>query len=186
MTTKIISTRSGAAPAPVTDHPIMVEFQQTADETVANTITETTIVGSGVGSFSIPANTMKVGDRFILRAEGLISDTGNPSFNIRIKLGATTILDSGMQNLGSVSNSHWVVDASFIVRAIGVSGSIMPVGSFITALGDHFELITLSPITIDTTVVQAADFTAQWATASVSNTITSQLLSASMLSVSVP
>jgi hypothetical protein len=61
-------------------------FSQIADgPSVGNTLIETSIVGSGIGSLTIPANTLKAGDSFHLKIGGLISTQPNHKITIRAK-----------------------------------------------------------------------------------------------------
>lgn len=151
-------------------------FISTADATVANTAVETSIVPAGVGSTTIPSESLnQVGAKFKISVQGIISDSGNPLFTLRSKLGGVTIGDSGANALGSISNDHWIMEVEFVVRTIGVSGTIMATGSFITEQGDHFGLVNLGTIVIDTTQDQIFDCTVEWGTASASNSVTGQI-----------
>lgn len=163
---------SGAWAAPV----ISEAFEQTADKVIANSVVETSIIGTGVGTLIIPAGTLKVGQRVTLMAQGIISDTATPTFELRYKLNGVEILTSGAQTLGAISDDHWVLDVDFVVRSIGVTGSIMPSGGFLTEQNDHFGLVVLAAVTLDTTIAQTVDVTGEWGAASASNTITSQIL----------
>ena len=152
-------------------------FISTTDAVVLNTTDETTIVSTGVGSVIIPASKLnKIGVKFQTSVQGIISDTGNPSFELRVKLGGLTIGDSGANSLGSILNDHWRMDLEFVVRTIGVTGTIMATGGFVTAKDDHFSLVNLGTLVIDTTVDQTLDVTVQWGSANASNTVTCQIL----------
>ncbi len=151
-------------------------FISTADAVVANTVVETTLISSGVGSITIPAASLNVvGMKYLLSCQGIISDTGNPTAQFRITLGGVLTGDSGTNALGSISNDHWILTQEFVVRTIGVTGTIIATGGFLTSQNDHFALINTTTITIDTTVDQTVDVTMQWGTASASNTVTAQI-----------
>jgi len=150
-------------------------FQQTADKVVANTVTETTLFGAGVGTLVLPASENKIGKSFRVRVQGIVSDTATPTLNIIVKLGGVTLSLTGASTLGAVANSHWAIDFLITIRSVGTTGTVMAAGSFVTEVGDHFGLTITTPVTIDTTVDQTLDVTATWGTAAAGNTITSQL-----------
>lgn len=150
-------------------------FEQTADQTVANTTTETTIGGPGEGSTTIPSTLLKFPQHFLLRAQGIVSNTATPTINIRFKLNGVTFASTGAQTLGSVSNDHWSAFIDFLIRSEGSTGTVMVTGGFLTSNNDHFAMINTAVQTIDTTIDQTFDITAEWGTASASNTITSQI-----------
>jgi len=71
-------------------------WSQTADgPLLANTTTETTIIGSGVGSLTIPADTWIKGQSYELRMWGEISAIVNDGMNFSINNGPTKIVDTG-------------------------------------------------------------------------------------------
>lgn len=150
-------------------------FISNADAVVVNTITETTLVASGAGTVTIPAANLKANAKFKIKIQGIISDTGNPTFQLRATLGGTLIGDTGANSLGAVLNDHWFLEIEFVVRTEGVSGTIMASGAFLTEQGDHFGMANTAAIVINTTVAQTLDVTAEWGVASASNTVTAQI-----------
>ena len=152
-------------------------FVSTADETVENTAVETSFVAAGNGSRIIPGNSSKVGDRFVFTAEGRFSAMSNPTARIRFKLDTTIIADTGALVIGNGADDHWILRGQAIVRSLGVTGTAMVAGSFVTTLGDHFKFVNLVPIVTDTTISRLIDLTIEWGTASVSNSLTCQVSS---------
>lgn len=161
---------------PISNSVVRTLFAQTADKTVANTTAETSLVGTGTGSLIIPANEGIIGTTFRLRLEGIVSNTGNPSFRLKAKTNGTILSDSGSFTFGNVSNDHFVVEGTATLRTLGVNGTISVVASFMTSNGDHIALINTSPVVIDTTINQTFDFSVTWGIANAANTITSQNL----------
>lgn len=140
-------------------------YSQTADgPSVGNTLVETSIVGSGVGSLSIPANSFKVGDSYHAKIGGLISTQNNHEITIRAKSGNIVLETTGIITLELATNQPWELELDFTIRAIGVSGEIKTNGNFIynrdtgtytgKALGD-IEVF-------DTTISNTLDITAEW------------------------
>lgn len=158
-------------------------YVSTADATVANTATETTLIGTGVGTLTLPANFFIAGRTIRIQARGYFSSTNlGPTLRLKIKLGSTVLLDTGAQALAllAATTREWMVDAAITCRTIGASGSV--IGQGLATLMDLASAVgsatseEMSNVggatTIDTTATQAVGTTAQWGTASASNTIT--------------
>ena len=158
-------------------------YSQTSNSTpITNTTTETTLIGSGVGTLSVPANGFKVGDSFRADFGGILSSLNNATLNIRVKTGAVSLATSGIQTLPSTSNSIFLLTLNFTIRAIGGPGvaSIVTLGTFydIKQSNDQqqgFSFNFVNNTTFDTTVSNTLDVTAQWGAASNSNSIYSDI-----------
>jgi len=158
-------------------------FISNADVIVANTTAATSLVGTGTGSATIPAVTLKLGTKIEIKLQGIHSTTANPTADFSVALGGVTIGSTGAQTLSNTTNSHWDLALEFVVRSIGITGTVMPTGKYTNASNDHFGLVNLAPVTIDTTVAQTVDITIQYGTASASNTATAQILEIEELNV---
>jgi hypothetical protein len=107
----------------------------------------------------------------------------NQTITIRVKAGAITLLDSGLQNLGSsVVNDVWSLNIDFTIRQIGGVGvaSIVSLGSFHytktnNASVQGFGFNVVNNTTFDTTVSNVLDVTVQWGSASTGNNIYSDI-----------
>jgi len=170
MSLKWIRTGSGEASA------LTPLYVATANDTVANTVTESSITGTGQGSLVVPANARVVGGRNILTAQGAVSTSGNPTIRIQLKLGSIVLADTGAQSIGNQTDGHWEITAESVPRTLGVTGTLAIAGSFMTD-SEVFGFVSPSLVVIDTTAAATADVTITWGTASVSNSITMQLLS---------
>lgn len=149
-------------------------FTQTQSVTVANTVTETTLIGTGVGSLVIPANTLQVGMTVKGWALGFHSAVANPNIQVRVYFGSTVVLDTGIVTSGNSTNAIWEARGFVTVRSIGVSGTVAAQGFYMEGQGgpNLFGMVNTSTVTIDTTASQTINMTVQWGTASASNTIT--------------
>jgi hypothetical protein len=152
---------------------VMVDFVQTAAGTVANTVAETTVIGtvSGPGKTLI-ANRFTVGKNFKGRFRGRYSTTGTPTLQLKVKLGSTVILDTGAIVLGSgVTNKYFELEFDVTCRTTGVTGTVFAEGK---AIFDTVvvPIVNTAAATIDTTIPQVVDVTATWGTASASNIVT--------------
>jgi hypothetical protein len=153
-------------------------FAQTASVTVASTASETTLVGAGAGSATIPANAWYVGKTIRVRVSGYLSDTGTPTLTVKIKFGSTVILTTGAITLASgVSNVGWQIEGTITCRTVGGSGTVFAQGTFQYNNSVPTNIVNTAAVTIDTTASQAVSATATWSASSASNTITATNLS---------
>ena len=154
-------------------------YAQTADSTVVtNTTTETTIIGTGVGTLTVGANEFSVGDSFRADFGGIISNQNNNTIRIRVKAGSVILADSGVQTLNATTNDVWSLSINFTIRALGGAtvASIVSLGVFkytktTNATIEGFSFNTVNNTTFDTTVSNTLNVTVQWGTASINNTI---------------
>lgn len=145
---------------------------QTASVTVANSVAETTVLGTSIGSKTILANVTKIGGRIKATVSGIISNTATPTLTLKLKLGSTVVLSTGAITTPSgLSNSLLLLKIDATFRTVGGSGTIIGQG-FAILNGTIFPLTLTATVTIDTTANQEIDVTAQWGTASASNTLT--------------
>lgn len=178
-------TSGSSGTSPVLPLPVVYGlYSQTANSTiVTNTTAETTIIGSGVGTLSVPANGFSVGDSFRAILGGVINATNNQTIRIRMRTGAVLLLDSGLQNLGSaVTDDVWSLNVDFTIRQIGGAGvaSIVSLGSFHytktnNASVQGFGFNVVNNTTFDTTVSNTLDITVEWGSASTGNNIYSDI-----------
>lgn len=154
-------------------------FSQTADATVANTITETSIIGTGIGSVTLPANALTVGKVINVLGGGIFSTTGlTPSLTVKVKLGSTVLATVAISDLlGSATGAPFQFNLMIVPRSTGVSGSVQITGninySSTTLTGRGFARLDNggTAITVDTTISQAFDATGTWSAASASNSV---------------
>lgn len=146
-------------------------FVATATATVANTASETTIIGTGVGSLTLVANFFSIGKSLRIKLMGVISNTGTPTINIRFKLGATTICLSGaVTTPASLSNDLFVADILLTCRTIGATGTVFAQGQL--QIGDTVsQMPATAAVTVDTTGTLAVNVTAEWGAGDPANTI---------------
>jgi len=148
---------------------------------VVNTTVETTIIGSGVGTLSVPANTFKVGDSFIAKMCGLMSCLNNSNLTINITANGISIVTIPLLNLDTATNKIWDLVIDFTIAQIGGVGvADMHVnGTFSYTkqsnnefLANNFLISNLPAF--NTTILNTLDIKATWGVASTSNSIQSQ------------
>jgi hypothetical protein len=168
-------------------NPLVGLFSQTTSSTpIANTATEGSLIGSGVGSLSVPANAFKVGDSYHAKLIGHISCNSAATLKLNIKAGSVILADTGIIDLDTISNRHWEINVYFTIRAIGSAGtaSIASGGifSYTKNSGLNFEGTNFSIVnddTFDTTVSNALNVTAQWGSANAADSIYSEIFTLS-------
>jgi len=158
-------------------------FAQTASSTpITGTIVETSLITSGVGTLTVPANTFNVGDSFHAKLIGHVSCVGSAILEIRVKSGSILLADTGSIALDTSTNKHWEIDVYFTVRSLGAAtvASIVSGGlfSYIKNSGTNFEGTDFSIInntTFNTTISNTLDITAQWNSTNAGNSIYSEI-----------
>ena len=138
--------------------------QTTQSATLTNTTTETSIVGTGVGSLTIPANHFVVGDSYHAKIGGVISAQNNDTITIRIKTGSTVLATTGLITLEAVTGMGWECELDFTVAAIGATGSMCTNGNFAynRDTGSLEGFVFQDVETFDTTIANTLEITAEW------------------------
>ena len=158
-------------------------FAQTADGgPVTATTVETTIIGPGVGTLTVPANGFSIGDSFQASLDGIISCVGTATLHIHVKTSTGVILaDTGIITMDSATSKSWLMNLYFTIRTLGAAGtaSISSGGlfSYIKNSGTNFEgyvLNTINNTTFDTTINNTLVITVQWNTTNAGNSILSK------------
>lgn len=152
---------------------------------VSNTTTETSLftgaTASAGSTLTIEAGSPAAGSVYRLRLDAPYTTTGTPTLRLRIKLGSTSVGDTTAFNATTgTANGRSFVEAYIFVDSVGASGSVraelfgnlMPTPSGTAT--PAFFVGSLGAVTIDFTANQTIDVSAQWGTASASNTITMQ------------
>jgi len=143
-------------------------FAQTVQGPTINTAPEQSIVGTGVGSLSIPANGFTIGDSFHAKLGGKINATGGGGRSeiiVKIRSNGTVLASTGIFDLDNATNQGWELELDFTILSIGASGSISTNGDFVYTKNnarDVYGYIFQDVQTIDTTVVSTLDVTVEW------------------------
>lgn len=150
---------------------------------VTNTNLLESIVGVGIGTLSVPANTFVKGDSFHAVLGGELTCQNNTDITLDIVSGSTILATSGILRLGASTNRSWRLLMDFTIREIGGTGtaSIVTNGGFTYSRNNTngFEGInfnSLNNTTFDTTIINTLDIKVQWAVASPSSSIHSDVL----------
>jgi len=155
-------------------------FTQTADKAVTNTASATSLLGTGNGSPTIPANAAAAGRTFRLRLSGTIGTAATPgNLTLALKLGTTTIAAATLAALpASASGAGWQAEFDVTFRSAGSAATVIATGAVAHDSGTGRGGASLNPggntATVDTTAALAFDVQATWSTANAGNTITSK------------
>lgn len=153
---------------------ISLLFVQTADATVTNTITETTIIGSGIGSLIFPTNYFVVGKTIRLRIGGVYNTPilVTSSVTIKIKLNSVVVATVTTSSLFvGATNLEFDGEILLTCRTVGITGTVIVHGDieYGTGVTGTIAVDSLNnagnTTTIDTTIVNTLDVTIIWDTA---------------------
>jgi len=156
-------------------------FTNSATKTVTNTVTETTIIGSGSGSLVLPANYLTSGRQLRILIGGIYSTPAiTPgTLTIKIKLGSTVIASGTASGLlTSATNAAFSGSAKIVCLTTGAAGSLVIDGSVNYSVGNNLARFVLdlnntgNSVTLDTTASQTLDVTVTWDTANASKSVT--------------
>lgn len=145
-------------------------FTQTADKTVTNTVTETSIVGTGVGTATLPANFFVAGKSVRFKIGGVYSTPVSvPSIVVKIKLGSTIIAQVTTTSLlSNASSLEFNGEVTLTCRSTGASGTVMTHGyiEYATGITGTIAVDALNnggaTTTVDTTASKLLDATITW------------------------
>ena len=142
---------------------------------------EASLIGLGVGSLSIPANSFKIGDSYLAKMCGILTCTNNEVLHIHVRSNGIIIIDALDYTLATTTNKYWDLSLDLTVTKIGGAGvaELFSNGIFsynknaaVAMEGTHFGQV--SNTTFDTTIDNTLTITAQWITNNAANTIRSQ------------
>lgn len=157
-------------------------FAQVQSITNTNSTVETSMIGAGQGTLTIPSNTFPIGGSYTIFCGGSISCLNNSVLDIKVYggLGGLTLLESiPTMTIGTTTSKWWGLNIYLTVRAIGPAGvaSISAravynqnVDAGNNLFGNSFH--TINNTTFDTTLDNTLRITATWGSASPSNSIT--------------
>lgn len=152
-------------------------FSQTQSVTIANTTTPTSVMGSGQGSLTIPANSAEVGSTYKLRVNGYYVATGTPSVSYKVNILGTNV-GSSITNSTFSTGSPFDYSAEFtlVVRTTGASGTAYLTGWVKFDKNDGSSVIypvnQTSLQTINTTTSQLTDMIVTWSAGVPGNSLT--------------
>ena len=154
-------------------------FAQTAQSsTITATVTESSLITTGVGSLIVPSNGFAVGDSFTARLAGIMSAANGQTLHVRVKSGSVLLADTGTMTLPTITTKYWQLEIGFTIRAIGAATvaiiSSNGLFSYTQNSGNSHEAIgfnTINSTTFDTTGSNTLSVTAEWGSTNAANSI---------------
>ncbi len=148
-------------------------YRQTSAVTVANTLTETSLLTS---AYSLPANYLTVDKNIRIVAYGFKSKGAGATITFRIKVGSVIVGTTGAINIANTTNTGFQLIIDINIRTAGATGTAFTQGNIFNSTGgvglQLFPITNTATSTIDTTVINNLDFTVEWSAASATNTVT--------------
>lgn len=160
-------------------------FCQTNNVGFSNTTSETSILGVGVGSSTLPANFLRPGRALTIRAGGFFTSTSTPNITGRLRFGGVggTQLLASAPALVSATQSNpdtWKMDMTVVCRVDGSSGKVIASGVFEKTydvgqgITHGFRMVQATETTINTTTAQEVTVTGAWSAANNANCLMTQ------------
>lgn len=154
-------------------------FAQTSNSTpVTATTVAGSLLGTGIGSLSVPANTFLAGDSFTGNMSGIMSAKNNDTIIIRVLSGSVILAQSTPLVMPNITNQVWNLTLDFTIRTIGGVGvaSIVSLGQMhilklASGTQEGFGFNTINSTTFNTTINNTLSVTAQWSSNSALNSI---------------
>ena len=157
--------------------------QTTQGAIISNTLVESSLIGTGLGTLTVPQNTFSVGDSFHAIMTGHLSSLNNQGLRVRIKANNVLLADTGLLTLNTTTNRHFKLEVFFTIRTTGVSGiaSIVSGGTFMYTKNasvsfEGADFSTETTTGFDTTIDNTLVITAQWSQTNLANKIYSEIL----------
>lgn len=157
-------------------------FTQTADQTVSNTVAETTLLGTGIGTKTLPTNFFLPGKTIRLKVGGVYSTPAlaTPSLIINVKYGTTVIATVTTNALFSgATNLLFEGEVYITCRTAGAGGTVMTHGTVLYNIGIVGQTYTEdlnnagATTTINTSNSNTIDISVQWDAATSTRSVTS-------------
>jgi hypothetical protein len=146
-------------------------FTQTADLTLTNSAIQTTIIGTGIGSSTIAANTLVAGKTVRMHGYGYLTTAASAptlSISVGFQSALSSISVAGITSTMSFVPMEW--DVELTIRTAGSSGAFQ-VNGWVSVAGTKSYIASAGTGTVNTTTTQTADIQATFGTADVNNTI---------------
>ena len=161
-------------PNGINQHRVGGLFTQTANKTIADTVTETTLFGTGVGTLTLPVVFFVAGKTIRVTIRGFYSEgtASNGTFNV--KLGSVSICTTGAFAIaGAATNVGWVASVDITCRSTGASGTVHGQGMYLYSTNGQQPIQNTAVATVDTTGTLTLDVMWTWSVNNANNTITS-------------
>lgn len=161
-------------------------FSQTSTVTVANIATSTTLLGTLIGSSTLPASFFAVGKTIKIFVSGTYNqDSGSQDCALQLTIGGVAVGTITFTHNGGLTTVYYDAEFTLTCRTVGASGTLQFLGigrlnHTGTDLKNYFQVSSTSG-SINTTGTLAIDLQADWVTANAANSITASIVTATYL-----
>ena len=154
-------------------------YTQKTDNTSTgnNSAAEFSLIGTGIGSLTLPKYLLSVGKKISLKGWGIISGVNGTATTVKVKSG-NTIIATNTSNLPTgLTDIRFDFEADIDVKSTGSTGTVICGGKTLIYSSVGFGTLTARnfysalPVEIDTTSDLTIGLTYQFGTASASNSI---------------
>jgi len=145
-------------------------FNQTGSYTgVSASLDETSLIGGGVGTLSVPVNGFRQGDAYQATFSGTCLFHNGDTLRLRVKASGILLADTGIITLTRADAERWNLTIDFSIHQIGAAGvaSLVSTGIFqytqhasSILSGKNFGFVNNS--TFDTTISNELEVTGQF------------------------
>jgi len=170
-TTGQVLTRNSGTSSVWASPQILGFYSQTSPVTVVSTTIQTSIIGAGVGSLTVPANYFTTGMGFTYRTGGLFGALNNATIRFRLT-NSGILFDSGLLQFSPAvaAGRPWNIDVTFIY----IGGTTM-ITNFNFQYNNNSDARGFTAQNTNSTfnpaIINTLGFTAQWGASSLSNAI---------------
>lgn len=146
---------------------------------IVNTLTETTLLGTLVGAVTVPANDFVIGDTFLTKMRGNLNVGATPvNLTIRIKINGSAVITK-VVSMKAATAKNWDMEILFTIRTLGATANLA-IGGHFSYAEDASDKHTVEDIltvigTLDTTVINTLDISAEWSVADPTNSIDTEI-----------
>lgn len=182
----VVNSAAWGTPFVSNEFPVKMNYglysQLISSVPITGTTVESSLVGTGLGTLTVPANGFKQGDSFTAKLGGLISCIGTATIHIRVKSGAIALADTGVITLDAATSKAWELEIDFTITEVGAAtvAKILTNGQFVYTKNASFafdgaNFNVANTTTFDTTISNTLEVTAEWNTNNVGNSIHSDI-----------
>ena len=150
-------------------------FAQTNDVPVVNTTTATTLIGTIVGSATLPANFFAAGKTIIIFISGTYAQTsGSNTCTLNFSIGGVAVGSIALNHNNTLSATYFETRVVLTCRTAGASGTVQYQGCGLLNNSTNptfYYQTSATSGSINTTTTNAINVTATWSAANASNSL---------------
>lgn len=147
-------------------------FSSTTSVTYSNLTTTISLFGAGVGSLTIPANTLVAGSVIKITMVGFISRAAASSITYLLTLGGNTVATNTIATTTNATNESLIITALITCRTAGAGGNGIGNLNAASSIYGTDGTNTNAVFSLDTTISRVLNLTFRYSVANLNNAIT--------------